>query len=280
MSNLILQKIKAFSISIRPKTTPLGMLSVYVGGLVAGANYNSIYLLLAVVATFFITAASMTFNDFFDWEIDKISHPERPIPKKIITPKEMLYFSIIFFIIGIIIAFFINLLCFGIASISILLLVLYEKYTKNIGILGNITVAFISSISFTYGGAAVENPFSSLIISLMTFLVMVGREIIMDIRDSKGDKIIRKTLPVQIGEKKASYIACLFLFFAALSTPIPYLMGILNKWYLVIISPVVIITLLVVIWLLRDIKNAAISASLIRVGLAIALIAFIVGIIF
>ena len=61
-------------------------------------------------------------------------------------------------------------------------------------------------------------------------------------------------------------------------TPAPYLLGILNMWYMIIIIPVGIITLLAVIWALRDIKNAAISASLIRIALAIALVAFIAGI--
>jgi geranylgeranylglycerol-phosphate geranylgeranyltransferase len=255
------------------------MISVYVGGLVAGADYNSLEVFLAVITTFFVTAASMTFNDYFDWKIDKISHPERPIPQGIITPKEMLYFSIILFAIGIAISFFINLLCFGIAITSILLLVIYELYSKNIGIFSNMTVAFITAISFTFGGAAVGNPYSSLILSIMTFFVMVGREIIMDIRDTEGDKLVRRSLPVQIGIKNASYVACIFLIISVALTPIPYFMEILNLWYLLIIIPVGIITILAVIWALKDVKNAAISASLIRIALAIALVAFIVGIV-
>jgi geranylgeranylglycerol-phosphate geranylgeranyltransferase len=278
MKSSIYKKIKAFVLSIRPETTPLGMLSVYVGGLVAGAAYNSINLILAVISTFFVTSASMTFNDYFDWKIDKINHAERPIPKGIIKPKEMLAFSIIFFSIGIAISFFINFLCFIIALISVLLLVIYEKYSKNIGILSNMTVAFISAISFTYGGASVGNPYDSFILSLMTFFVMTGREIIMDIRDARGDKLTRKSLPIQIGTKKASYVACIFLIITIILSPAPYLMNILNIWYLFIIIPVGIITLIVVIWMLRDIKKAAISAQLIRIALAIALVAFILGI--
>jgi len=279
MKNSITKKAKAFLISIRPQTTPLGMISTYVGGLVAGAAYDSLNLILAVITTFFVTAASMTFNDYFDWKIDQINHADRPIPKGIIKPKEMLYFSIIFFATGVTISFFINFLCLSIALISILLLIVYEKYSKNIGILSNMTVAFISAISFTFGGAAVGNPYSSFILSVMTFFVMTGREIIMDIRDIKGDKTIRRSLPIQIGMKNASYIACIFLIITVFLTPLPYIMNILNLWYLLVIIPVGIITLLVVIWMLKDIKNATISAKLIRVALAIALVAFIVGII-
>jgi geranylgeranylglycerol-phosphate geranylgeranyltransferase len=279
MKSPLLRKINAFVVSIRPKTTPLGMISVYIGGLVAGASYTSINLLLAVIATFFITAASMTYNDYFDWQIDKINHPQRPLPQGIITPKEMLYFSIFLFAIGGIIAFFINILSFILILLSILLLNLYELYSKNIGIFSNITVAFISAMSFTFGGIAVNNPSPTLILSVMTFFVMIGREIIMDIRDTEGDKTIRRSLPVQIGKKNASYIACLFLLISITLTPLPYLVNTLNIWYLFIILPVGILTMIGVVQTLRDVNNAAFSASLIRIALAIALIAFIVGII-
>jgi len=278
MKNSAYNKAKALAISIRPKTTPLGMISVYVGGLVAGASYEAYSLLLAVIATFFVTGASMTFNDYFDWQIDKVNHPQRPIPNGIIKPKEMLYFSIVFFLIGIAISYFVNPLCFGIAVASILLLIVYEKYSKNIGIFSNITVAFISAIAFTFGGAAVENPSPTLVLSIMTFFVMVGREIIMDIRDTEGDKLVRRSLPVQIGKKRASYIACVFLILAVIMTPAPYLMEILNYWYMTIIIPVGIMTLLAVFYSLRNVDNAGKSASLIRVSLAIALLAFIAGI--
>lgn len=254
------------------------MISVYVGGLVAGAAYDSFELLLAMITTFFITGASMTFNDYFDWEIDKINHPERPIPQGIIQPKEMLAFSVIFFVFGVTISFFINLLCFGITIGSVFLLNVYELYSKNVGIFSNFTVAFISALSFTFGGAAVGNPGAALILSVLTFFVMVGREIIMDIRDAEGDQSVRRSLPVQLGKTRASYVAILFLVISVVLAPLPYFLNILNLWYVLIIIPVAVIILATVLWMLRDTQKAALSASLIRVALAIALVAFIVGI--
>jgi geranylgeranylglycerol-phosphate geranylgeranyltransferase len=221
----------------------------------------------------------MTFNDCFDWPVDIISHPKRPIPKGVISPKEMLVFSIIFFTIGLVIAFYINLLCGTIITISILLLVFYEIFTKNIGITGNLTVAFISAMSFIFGGASVNNPFASIVISIITFFIIIGREIIMDIRDKEGDKYLRKTLPVQIGREKASYVACGFLLLSAIIAPLPYYLGSLSIYYLILIIPVIIISLISIIWLLRDIENAGFSAHLIRAALALGLIAFIAGIV-
>jgi len=265
-------------ISMRFKTTPLGVICVYVGGLVAGAAYNSIDLISAMLATFLIGSGSMAFNDYFDWRIDKINHPERPIPQGILKPNEMLLFSILLFAIGVLISYFINILCFSIAISSLFILVFYEKFSKNYGLSGNVTVAFASSISFIFGGSAVNNPLSSLILSAIAFFIMVSREIIMDIRDSEGDKKYRRTLPVKIGKKSALHIATFFLIIAVVLSPVPYFTYLLNEWYLFAVMPVDIIAIYAIFNTYSDIKNAGKAASLIRIALAIGLVAFVLGV--
>jgi geranylgeranylglycerol-phosphate geranylgeranyltransferase len=271
-------KITALVLSIRPETTPLGMLTVYIGGLIAGASFTSLPLLLAVLVTFFVSAGSMTFNDAYDWEIDKVNHPNRPIPRGILTPRQMLLFTTFLFAMGLIIAFFINLLCFGIAVFSIGFLAVYELYSKQYGIMGNITVSFISSIAFTFGGAAVGNPLASLPLTALGFLIILGREIIMDVRDAEGDKLTRRTLPNQIGIRKASILSSCFLLISIVISPIPYLFNLVTIWYLVFIIPVDSMTFFTVLWFLKDSRNAGVSAHIIRGALAVGLVGFIVGI--
>ena len=271
-------KLIAFLLSIRLETTPLAMITVYIGGLIAGSVFLSLPLLLAVIVSFFITAASMTFNDTFDWEIDTTNHPNRPIPKGILNPKQLMYFTGVLFSIGIIISLFINLLCFVIVIISIVSLALYELFTKKYGIAGNVTVAFISSIAFTFGGAAVGNPLASLPFTILAFLIILGREIMMDVRDADGDKKFRQTLPNQIGLKNATIVSGIILILAIVVSPLPYLLDIMSIWYLFFIIPVDIITLATIFWVIRDQTKAAISAHIIRGMLAIGLIGFIFGI--
>lgn len=278
MKHAVLTKVKAFLISTRPKTTPLGVIGVYVGGLVSGAAYNSVELFLAVVTSFFIGSASMTINDYFDRGIDEVNHPERPIPRGIIRPKEMLTFSIIFFAIGIIISFFLNPLCVGILLATILLILLYEFYSKNRGIFSNITVGFASAVSFVFGGAAVHNPYPPLILSIITFLVMTGREIICDIKDIEGDRLVRRTLPIQIGKQHASFVACMFLIISIVFIPAPYFLDLVNFWYLFIIIPVGGLMFLATVWIFRDTNNAAASSSMIRISSALALFALLIGV--
>ncbi len=278
MKHTVLTTVKAFLISTRPKITPLGVIGVYVGGLVSGAAYNSGELFLAVVTSFFIGSASMTINDYFDREIDTVNHPERPIPRGIIRPKEMLAFSIIFFAIGIIISFFLNPLCLGILLATILLILVYEFYSKNRGIFSNITVGFASAVSFVFGGAAVHNPYHPLILSIITFFVMTGREIICDIKDIEGDRLVRRTLPIQIGKQNASFIACVFLITSIVLIPVPYFLDLVNLWYLLIITPVGVLMFFATVWIFRDTNNAAVSSSMIRISSALGLLALLIGI--
>ena len=73
---------------MRPFTSILGMAGAYIGGIVAGAPFFSIPLLLAMAVVFFVGAGSMPFNDYFDRDVDIISHPNRPIPSKRLSPQE------------------------------------------------------------------------------------------------------------------------------------------------------------------------------------------------
>lgn len=280
-------KVKAFFISMRPQTTPLAMIGVYVGGLVAGAAYNSMGLILAVIASFFITGSSMPFNDYIDRKVDEINHPDRAIPRGIISPKGMLYASLFFFAVGIGISYFVNIWCFAFAIIAFLLIMMYEFVTKTKGIWSNMTVAFVSAMAFTFGGAAAvsvtNDPYksitSALVISVMTFLAMTGRETIMDIRDSEGDRLTRVTLPHTLGKKMAADVANVFLFATVVLAPLPYFLHILSFWYLVVMVPAGIVLLLTIYWMHQDVNNAALSAETTRLASIIALVAFIVGMI-
>lgn len=279
-SKLEVKSVALFE-SIRPFTTILGIAGVYIGGMAAvRAPIYSLPLLIAMVVVFFVCAGSMTFNDYFDREIDKISHPNRAIPSGRLNPKEVLVFSIILFSFAIILSYFINLLCFAIVLFSILVLYFYEVFFKNQGFIGNVVVAFISAMSFTFGGAAVDNPFASLLLSVLTFFLFTGREILKDVQDVKGDLLKRKTLPMRIGEKKAVIVGSIFLIASIILTPFPFLRGDLGFGYLIFIIIVDLLSIYAIIINLNDIRNTERTVSLIRIAAGIGVIAIIFGTIF
>jgi len=280
MSKKSIVKLRAYIESLRLFTSLLVPAVVFIGGLVAGAPFFSESLLLAMTSFFLLGAGSMPFNDYLDREIDAISHPLRPIPSKRVKPNELLFLSLILFASGIIISLFVNLICFGIAIFTLIFIYLYEVYFKNKGFAGNILVAFLSSMSFTYGSSAIGYPLASVFLSIIAFLLFTGREILKDVEDVKGDEGIRQTLPMQVGEKNATFLGSLFIFAGGFFTPLPYLLGQLGLGYFIAIIFVDILGFYAVVKAIQDIKHTTKTVSLLRLASGLGIFAFFIGTIF
>ena len=257
-----------------------GMICVLIGGVIGGFDYLNEDLVLAMIAVFFITSGSMAINDYYDRDIDEKVHPDRPIPSGKITPEQGLVISIFFFILSLVLSFLINPLCLIISIITIDLLLLYETIFKNHGIVGNLVVAFIVSISFTFGGAAIGRPDISLDFTFIAFFLMLGREILMDVTDIEGDKLNRSTLPMSIGTRNATYIGCFFLAVSSIFLFIPGIVGIFSNYYLILILPVQALIYYSIILPLIKTENTGRSADLILIAIAMGLPVFIFSIIF
>lgn len=265
---------------IRVPLAILGMICVFIGGVIGGFDYLNQELILAMIAVFFITTGSMAFNDYFDRDIDEKIHPDRPIPSGKISPAQGFYVSIVFFFLSLLLSIIINLLCFIIAILTLFLLVLYETKFKNQGFVGNLVVSFIVAISFSFGGASVGKPDISLNFSLIAFFLILGREILMDVTDIEGDKLNRYTLPMRIGRKYATYLGCFSLFVSALLLFVPGLTGIFSSYYLILILPVQAILVYSLILPLIKIENTGRSADILLITMAMGLPVFIFSIIF
>ncbi|MCK4310648.1 MAG: UbiA family prenyltransferase [Methanomicrobia archaeon] len=269
--------MKAIFELIRPLTSLMAGLAVLISALVAvGLNITSYFIniVLAFFVVFLFTASGNALNDYFDIEIDKISHPERPLPSGKITRSNALIFSIVTFGIAIFISLFINSICFFIAVFALVLQLCYEKFFKKKGIFGNITISFLTALAFFFGGAAVNHADVTIVLGLLAFFSILGREIIKDIEDMKGD-IDRINLPKVIGKKNASILASLLLIFAILLSPLPYYpMKIFDKIYIpiVVVADIVIASSIYV-----QFKNPYRARRIIKFGMLIALIAFLIG---
>ena len=279
MSNSI-EKIKAIIKIIRPEITLLGLFTVYIGALAADSQLFSIPILLAMLAVFSIAAGSQPFNDYFDYEIDKIIHPNRPLQRGILKPKTALYLGVILFSSGIFLSIFVNIQVFFFSIFGVTLIVLYELVSKKTGFLGNFVVAFTTSISFMYGGAAVGNLLTPTFYTLVAFFIFLGREILLDVRDYEGDKKTRVTLPVRIGRKKAAYlgIASLFVSMFLLFMPGFYIFS--NPWYLILIMPIIITTLYAAVLPFFDVDNSSRTTDILRFSMFEGIILFILLLLF
>ncbi len=277
----MIEKLWGFIRLLRPEISILGMICVYIGAIASGSPYFSNDLMLAMIAVFFIGAGSMPFNDYFDYEIDKINHPKRPLPSGIFKPIYGLYIGIIFFIVGLSLSLLINFFCSIIAIIAITLICFYELTLKNHVFIGNVVVAFTSCISFTFGGAIIGELLKPTFFTLICFFIFLGREVLMDVRDFKGDKMNRVTLPLKIGQKSAVYFACVLIIISIglLFLPVFYSVFMFSEWYVFLALIVAFVAVYAIILILHDVKNAGKSSDILRVSMALGLIIFLLAII-
>lgn len=277
MKSVLTVKIPAMIESLRLFTSLLVPAVVYIGGLVAGSSFFSMPLFLAMISFFMLAAGSMPLNDYLDRKIDGIVHPNRPIPSGRVLPNELLILSLALFASGLILSSFINLICFGLVCFTLIFIFLYELFFKKKGFAGNIVVAFLSSMSFTFGSSALGNPFASLFLSIIAFLLFTGREILKDVEDVKGDEGIRDTLPMSVGEKNAAIIGSIFILAGVVFTPIPYVFNQLGAGYLISIIMVDIIGLYAIIKTLQDLRHTTKTVSLLRVASGLGIFSFLIG---
>jgi geranylgeranylglycerol-phosphate geranylgeranyltransferase len=122
------------------------------------------------------------------------------------------------------------------AFIVALLLWLYSFRLKGTMLAGNIAVAGFLGYTIVYGGLISRNWKAALVPAAFAFLINLAREIIKDTADRRGDAQSGiRTFPVQYGEKAALRLSVFCLTVLVLATFAPYLCGLYNRLYLIII---------------------------------------------
>ncbi|MFX0146095.1 MAG: UbiA family prenyltransferase [Candidatus Hodarchaeota archaeon] len=232
---------------LRPINSVMMGFAVFTGEFIAARGFPSFTdILYGFLVGFFLTAATMAINDYYDIEIDKINDPQRPLPSGVVGLREALVGGIILGVLGIIFAALTNIQALSIALIALILMIYYNTRGKRTGFLGNIIVSICVALPFLYGGSVIGRiPFLLIFFSLMAFFANMGREVIKGIADIKGDKTRGvKTLAILFGNVIASRIAtCMFILSIIISL-FPLLMDLISILYL----PFIAISDLGLIW--------------------------------
>ena len=213
-------------------------LGIFIGSVISLEGWDINFwdkFILTFFTALFLEASTFALNDYFDLEIDKKNKRfDRPLVRGDLKPKTALILFGIFFPLGIICSFFVNMTCFIIALITALLAILYDTHMKKVKLVGNFYIAYVMAIPFIFGAAAVlpERGISLsltpsvFILALIAFLAGSGREIMKDVQDYEGDieKGVR-SFPRYIGKYKSSIVASLFYLIAIVLSFIPFIFG-------------------------------------------------------
>ncbi len=246
-----------------------------------GYSISWIDFILLVFSTCLIAAGGNIINDYFDVKADRINKPEKLIITKHIKRRWAIVshwsFNGVAFLIGIYLSIKYNSLSFVFVHlISINLLWFYSMYFKRKVLIGNIMIAFLTALVpilallfMIYSpndsnqladpsafGWIMDYDFALIqFITFFAFVQNLAREILKDIQDIEGDKLIYvKSLPMVIGIKRTMAITFLllsflpvFLLFLFFSQEYLTTSFISNNWTFLLAGAINLIILLLII---------------------------------
>jgi 4-hydroxybenzoate polyprenyltransferase len=192
-------------------------------------------LILVLVCVFFARNAAMGFNRFVDRDLDR-KNPRtalREIPKEIIRPGSALLFVLLNASLFIAAAYLINLLCFFLAPVA-LLVVLGYSFTKRFTFLSHVILGLGLSLAPIGAYLAVTGYFAVLpvIYSVIVIFWVAGFDIIYALQDVEFDKTEKlRSIPESFGNRNALTVSALFHFFAIVLTVFAGWLGNFHGFY-------------------------------------------------
>lgn len=244
----------------RPINGVIALISVLLGGFFAVGTLNHLDVLTVAISALLLLSAGNAFNDYCDYEIDRINKPQRPIPSGRVQRRGALIFAIVLLSIGVALGFLVNRYAALIALIVSSCLIAYAVWLKRTPLVGNLVVGMLTGLTFIAGGVAVMSIRGVLVPAIFAFLFTTAREIVKDIEDTEGDIENRAKTIAVISKRVAVLMALVFMFAVILFSPIPYLLDWYSWRYLltvVIGVDLVLIYLTVQLWRDASKENSA-----------------------
>ena len=248
-----------------------GVIGVFLGSIIAlgdvpQGTLAQITILHASSVLFFMCSWN-ALNDIYDFEIDFVNRPDRPLPSGRISLNNAKIATGITMISSILsIA-----LCYWLISESspseglnvsewypsliiwitaLILLINYEfpfgLRLKDKGLPGNISISISVGLVVVFGASAVFEPFSEKAWSLFFVGIFynTSREIIKDVQDMEGDEG-RNTLAMRIGPENARIVAWVVSILALASVLLPFAVGVFPPLHVVLVIPAIMTLMMV-----------------------------------
>ncbi len=277
---------------MRPLNGLMGSITIITGILNTHPYTGSFILLtniiLACLVFFFIVSSAMIINDIYDYKIDMVNRPGRPIPRGDLSLEQARALYWVTAVTAILLAVF-HSIFFNITFISVMLALfflfigwIYAAYGKRSGFPGNILVSFSFAAGLIYGAIISGSSIPGFIylFFLTTFSLMMAREIIKDCEDVMGDRQQgARTLAIILGKRRSALISacfgCAAIVFFVLTLYSPFAN---QPAYLVLmITGIAIVLYAVTLTLISDLNQEAASriSFLFKIGAFAGLLAFV-----
>ncbi|RMG24231.1 MAG: hypothetical protein D6732_23920 [Methanobacteriota archaeon] len=167
-------------------------------------------LAIMILGAFFMMTGIYAWNDVLDIGEDTVSHPERPIPRKEITIHEAKIIGTVSLLISLTFFLFLGFEYIILSALGAFVGIAYSRTTKQITFGKTLTVLFTAIVG-AFSVAYVERreiPVTIIAFSFSIVLLLLGYEIMKDMRDVRGDAEVGiRTIPMILGAEKATILA-------------------------------------------------------------------------
>lgn len=271
--------VNPYLVIIRPYNCLMASFAVFIGAIVASGSPFTLDIFFGFLAAFIIAGGGFIINDYYDFDVDSVNRPQRPLPSGRISLNVAFRTALLLFGIGVLLSVFISLHAFIMAAFNSLLLYLYAwKIKKRGGIEKNLMVSYLVASPLLFAGVIVGNVAATLFLVLLAGLANTSREIVKDIEDFEGDRFFASTLPTRIGFDKSAKLAGGFMLAAIVLSPMPYIMDVLGRYYLFFVSIANMSFFMSFVFLRNiNVQNAGRTQRFIKLGMILALVAFLAG---
>jgi geranylgeranylglycerol-phosphate geranylgeranyltransferase len=218
-----------------------------------------------------LTAFANADNDVRDYEIDRIAHPERPLPSGALS----LHAARVIVGIAAAATLVLSALLGGAMTLAavgvIAAMTLYNRGVKAQGVPGNVIVAVVASLPFVFGAWSAGFARAGLPLFLVGVPLHFAREIAKDLDDAPGDASYRRTLPLRAGPGAARLVvvSSVALFVVALA---PF--AVRRPAFAIVALPAVALCLVAARRVLSGQRG---TARLLKSAMVVAMVAFVLS---
>lgn len=160
-----MEKLKGYIRLMRPANVVTAVADALAGVAISGylltVGWGSpVPIILLCISTIGLYSGGIIFNDVFDADLDKIERPERPIPSGLISKKEATVFGTLFFLVGLLAAYFVGTTTTILALAIILACLVYNRWAKHHALLGPLNMGLCRGLNLLLGVSIISTQVS------------------------------------------------------------------------------------------------------------------------
>lgn len=268
-------KLLAYLEMVRPHNVVAAILCVVLG-LLAGSKAvgwapGPVDVVLASAVVALVSAGGYVINDYFDFKVDSVNKPYRPIPSGRVGLREALYLSLALGAVGVALSAWFGHLSLIFVLLNSLLVYGYSARIKEWGLVGNVVVSFEGCAAILYGSLVVYartgepgSLHAAAIPMAIAFFLLLGREVVKTIEDYYADAVRGvRSLPRTIGLERSATVASAILMTVPALSVLPLFSGLYNA--LAYAPPAAVTVAIVVASALRIARSSNVVSTAIRV---------------